>query len=131
MADTRTKTGITHVGFVSIYIRDFDQAIAFYCDKLGFDNTTDAPMGPGARWVEVTPPGAVTRVSLIGPGTPAFEEERIGKGIAATFEVADFEATCQELERRGVKFDVRPRKEPWGWWAEILDPDGNSLGLHA
>jgi predicted enzyme related to lactoylglutathione lyase len=121
---------ITHVGFISIFTRDVDAAIAFYTEKLGFQKTTDAPMGPGARWVELTPPGAQTRVVLLSKGTPAFEEERIGKGIAAPFEVKDFEATCGELKQRGVRFKAEPDKKFYGWWAEILDADGNVLGLH-
>lgn len=127
---TSTKTGISHVGIVSINVRSQDAAVDFYTNKLGFEKTTDAPMGPGARWVEVTPPGGNTRLTLIGEGTPAFEPDRIGKNISCTFEVNDFEATCAELKRRGVKFEVEPKKEFFGWWAEILDQDGNILGLH-
>jgi predicted enzyme related to lactoylglutathione lyase len=131
---------ITHVGFISIPTRDLDAAIDFYTMKLGFQKTTDAPMGPGARWVELTPPGqagghpqtpgAQTRVVLLAKGNPAFDEDRIGKGIAAPFEVKDFEATCAELKERGVRFKAEPDKKFYGWWAEILDGDGNVLGLH-
>jgi predicted enzyme related to lactoylglutathione lyase len=122
--------GISHVAFVAINVRNIDAAIAFYGDKLGFKKTTDATMGP-MRWVELTPPGNTTRVTLIGEGNPAFEPERIGAKIAATFEVNDMPATCAALKERGVTFDVEPKQEPWGWWAEILDQDGNTLGLHA
>lgn len=130
MASTTTRTGISHLAFVAVNVTDVDAAIAFYTEKLGFEKTTDAPMGPGARWVELTPPGAQSRVTLVSQGNPAFEPDRVGKGITATFEVNDFEATCAELKRRGVKFDVEPKKEFFGWWAEILDPSGNTLGLH-
>lgn len=122
---------ITHVGIVSIHVRDLDAAIDFYTQKLGFQKTTDAPMGPGMRWVEVTPPGAQTRLTLITEGSPAFEADRIGKSIATTFEVTDFEATCAALQAAGVRFRNEPKKELFGWWAEILDADGNVLGLHA
>jgi predicted enzyme related to lactoylglutathione lyase len=124
------KTGISHVAFVAVHVRDVEAAIAFYTEKLGFAKTTDAHMGP-MRWVELTPPGNTTRVTLLSEGNPAFEADRVGHGIAATFEVNDMAATCQELERRGVKFKEAPAQEPWGWWAEILDADGNVLGLHA
>jgi predicted enzyme related to lactoylglutathione lyase len=121
---------ITHVGIVQINVRDLEAAIAFYTQKLGFEKTTDAPMGPGMRWVEVTPPGAQTRLTLIAPGSPAFEEDRVGKHMAATFEVSDFEATCAALAEKGVQFKKEAKKEFFGWWAEILDADGNVLGLH-
>lgn len=130
MAEATTKTGISHVGFIAINVRDVEKAIAFYGDMLGFKKTTDSTMGP-MRWVEFTPPGNSTRVTLLSEGNPAFEPARIGAMIAATFEVNGFEETCADLKQRGVVFDVEPRQEPWGWWAEILDPDGNTLGLHA
>jgi predicted enzyme related to lactoylglutathione lyase len=130
MPETSTKMGISHVAFIAVNVRDVEKAIAFYGETLGFAKTTDATMGT-MRWIEFTPPGNATRVTLISEGNPAFEPDRIGAKIAATFEVNDMEATCAELTRRGVRFDVEPKKEPWGWWAEILDPDGNTLGLHA
>lgn len=130
MPNTSVQTGLSHVAFIEIHTRDVEKAIAFYTDVLGFAKTTDAPMGPGARWVELTPPGGNTRVTLMSEGNPAFSPERIGQGIGTVFEVVGFEATCAELERRGVTFEAALRQEPWGWWAEILDPDGNVLGLH-
>lgn len=122
---------LAYVGIVSIQVRDLDAAIAFYTDKLGLEKRHDEPMGPGARWVEVAPRGAETRLALICKGNPAFEEDRIGKSIATTFEVTDFEATCAALKERGVRFRVEPRKEPFGFWAEVLDQDDNVIGLHA
>jgi predicted enzyme related to lactoylglutathione lyase len=122
---------ITHVGIVSINVTDQDRALKFYVDQLGFEKTTDAPMGPDARWVEVAPKGAQTRLSLIAPGNPAYEADRIGKNIACTFELDGFEETCKQLKERGVPFKEEPSKEFWGWWAEVKDPDGNVLGLHA
>ncbi len=132
MAETTTRAGISHVGFISIHVNDLDRAIEFYVNQLGFAKTTDAQMGPGARWVELTPPGGKTRVTLISRGNPAWMPELIGKGIAAPFEVAgDFEKVCADLEARGVRFNKAPKQEFYGWWAEILDADDNILGLHA
>jgi predicted enzyme related to lactoylglutathione lyase len=130
MPETSTKTGISHVAFVTINVSDVERAIVFYTDALGFKKTTDATMGK-MRWIELTPPGNTTRVTLLSEGNPAFEAERVGNQMAATFEVNDIEATCAEFRQRGVRFDTEPKKEPWGWWAAILDPDGNILGLHA
>jgi predicted enzyme related to lactoylglutathione lyase len=130
MPATKAKAGISHVAFVTVNVTDVDAAIAFYADQLGFTKTTDATMGD-MRWVELTPPGNTTRLTLISPGNPAYEPDRIGKAIGATFEVNDMPATAEALKARGVRFGAEPRLEPWGWWAEILDPDGNTLGLHA
>jgi lactoylglutathione lyase len=122
---------ITHVGLVSIHCRDLERAIGFYTTTLGFTKTTDAPMGPGSRWVEVTPPGGNTRLTLLhGADNPGWQPEKIGEGMSTTFEVTDFEATCKGLTAQGVKFRAPPKKEFWGWWAEIVDSEGNALGLH-
>jgi catechol 2,3-dioxygenase-like lactoylglutathione lyase family enzyme len=53
---------ITHVGNVSIYVRDQQKAVEFYRDKLGFKVLRDEPMGPNARWIEVAPQGAKTHL---------------------------------------------------------------------
>jgi predicted enzyme related to lactoylglutathione lyase len=83
------------------------------------------------RWVEITPPGGNTRLTLLfGEQSPAWEPDRIGKTIATTFEVSDFESTCATLKNAGVAFKKEPKKEFYGWWAEINDSEGNVLGLH-
>lgn len=120
---------VSHVAFLPIHVRDIDRAIAFYTDVLGFPKTTDNRMGP-MRWVELTPRGAQTRVTLLAEGNPAFEADRVGKDVAAAFEVADFEATCADLRAKGVRFQTEPTRQPWGWWAVVLDSEGNGLGLH-
>lgn len=123
---------ISHVGLVSIHCHDLERAIAFYTQSLGMQKTTDAPMGPGVRWIEVTPPGGNTRLTLLhGKGNPGWQPEKIGEGMATTFEVEGFEATCADLKGKGVQFRAEPKQQPWGWWAEILDSEGNVLGLHA
>ena len=52
----RIAMPVSHVAFIGIHVLDLDRAIRFYTEQLGFAKTTDAPMGPGARWVELTPP---------------------------------------------------------------------------
>ena len=66
---------IKAVKFVSIPVRDQDQALSFYTEKLGFQVLTDQPMGDGQRWVELRIPGSETKVALF---TPPGHENRIG-----------------------------------------------------
>ena len=42
---------------LAVYVADQEKAVAFYCDKIGFDVRRDLPMGPLGRWIEVAPPG--------------------------------------------------------------------------
>ena len=131
---------ISHVGTVSIFVGDQDRARDFYVGKLGFELQRDDPMGPpGApRWLQVAPPGGQTAIVLYKPsegmpGASTYERALSSIGTFATFilEVEDMVATHRELSGRGVEFADPPSQEPWGWWATIRDPDGNTIGLHA
>jgi catechol 2,3-dioxygenase-like lactoylglutathione lyase family enzyme len=46
------------LGYVALVVRDYDEAIAFYTQSLGFGLTEDTDLGGGKRWVLVTPPGS-------------------------------------------------------------------------
>ena len=112
--------------FASIPVRDQDRALAFYTTALGFKVATDAPMGPGMRWIELRTPGADTRVVLFCvPG----QEARIGTFSGLSFACDDVEATHAELTAKGVPFRQPPRKEEWGTSAIFSDPDGNEFVL--
>ena len=123
---------------MTVFVRDQDKALAFYTEKLGFEVRNDRPMGPGApRWIEVAPPGAQTAILLYKPtesmpGASTYEQavSSIGTFTTFIFNVDDMEATCKDLESRGVEFGDKPRKQPYGWWATIKDADGNVIGLH-
>jgi predicted enzyme related to lactoylglutathione lyase len=130
---------ISHIGRVTLYVCDQDRAKAFYVDRLGFELRQDAAMGPpgGPRWLEVAPKGAQTALVLYRP-TPelpgassyALAESLIGTFAPFVLEVTDMEATASELMARGVAFDSPPSRQPYGWWATVRDPDGNTIGLH-
>ncbi len=50
---------------VGVPVADQEQALQFYVDTLGFEKRLDVPMGSGARWIEVAPPGAATTIALV------------------------------------------------------------------
>jgi catechol 2,3-dioxygenase-like lactoylglutathione lyase family enzyme len=56
---------ITHIQLFSVPVTDHDRARTFYVDRLGFDFISDRPMGPDGRWVQVTPKGAQTSITLV------------------------------------------------------------------
>ena len=117
---------ITKASTVGIYVSDQDQALDFYTNKLGFEKLTDEPMGSDARWIEVAPAGAQTRLVLY---TPPGQEDRIGTFSNVIFSCEDMNSTYQELKGRGVEFSENPSGQPWGIWAQFKDPDGNEFGL--
>ena len=120
---------ITNVQIVTVPVRDQQQALEFYTEKLGFEVLTDQQFGEGMRWLEVAPKGADTRFSLTTP--PGFEE-RIGTftGIVVTSD--DVRKTAEEMKSRGVTFTQEPEDQPWGGtMGQFVDQDGNGFVLHS
>lgn len=114
---------------VGIHVSDQQRALDFYTGVLGCSLVTDQPMGEGAgapRWIEVRLPADETRLILF---TPPGEEARIGTFTSVILACDDIAATHRELSARGAGFRAAPRREPWGMWAELQDPDGNVFGL--
>lgn len=117
---------IRAIKFVSIPVSDQDRALEFYTAKLGFAIHTDQPMGEGQRWIELGIPGAETRVVLF---TAEAHRDRIGTPSDIVFMSENVEKTYKELVGRGVEFLHEPKKEPWGTYTVLKDPDGNQFVL--
>jgi catechol 2,3-dioxygenase-like lactoylglutathione lyase family enzyme len=117
---------IKAVKFVSLPVKDQDQALAFYTHKLGFQILTDQPFDGGQRWIELSISGAETRLVLF---TASGHETRIGTFSNITFMTDNVEKTYRELSGRGVEFQGAPKKEPWGTSAIFKDLDGNAFVL--
>jgi predicted enzyme related to lactoylglutathione lyase len=129
MAGTTTTTSnnmITQLKFVGIPVSDQDRALAFYTEKLGFEISTDQPMGPGKRWIELRVARSATRVVLF---TPDGHEDRIGTFFNGAFACDNVEATWRQLSARGVEFIEPPTSQPRGSFAKFRDPDGNTFVL--
>ena len=130
---------LTHV---SVWVRDQDEALAFYTEKLGLelrDDVTVAELGD-FRWLTVGVPGqsdvAITLMSV--PGPPVFDEETkaqlealVAKGVAGGlfFMTDDVRATYEELKSRGVEFQQEPTEQPYGVDAGFRDPSGNQMRM--
>lgn len=131
MIESEAGDMITSVGTIGINVRDQQQALEFYTQKLGFQLIRDNPMDPGTdspRWIEVAPAGAQTHLVLF---TPPGHEDRIGTFSGYVFHCDDIRTTVTELHGRGVEFAEDLKQEPWGWWASFKDLDVNTFGLWA
>jgi predicted enzyme related to lactoylglutathione lyase len=115
---------IKQIKFVSIPVADQNRALDFYTEKLGFTIITDQPFDEKQRWIELRVPKAETRVVLF---TAEGEEKRIGSFMNVSFACDDIDKTYEEMKKRGVEFDVPPKKEPWGSYAIFKDSEGNSF----
>ena len=129
MSTGTTARAIFHIGVVTVHVKDQDEALRFYTERLGFEKRNDAPMGEGMRWLTVAPAGTATEIVLArgfgDGGTP------LGKNTGLVFETDDIDAAYRELSGRGVRFTKEPSREFFGGWAEFVDQDGNGFGLHS
>ena len=121
---------------VTLVVDDYDPAIAFFVDVLGFDLAEDAPSltndGRPKRWVVVRPPGAVTGVLLAradGPEQAGAVGRQFAGRVGMFLRVGDFAAARARLVAAGVRFTGPPRDEPYGRVAVFLDPWGNRWDL--
>jgi predicted enzyme related to lactoylglutathione lyase len=125
MSDTQTSTKITQVGTVMVPVKDQDQAITFYTEKVGLELRADIPFGGSERWVEVAPAGASTTIALTSP-RPG---EATGIETRIALSTQDIDADHADLLARGVDVDAEVMRmgdpvPPMFWFR---DPEGNSL----
>jgi catechol 2,3-dioxygenase-like lactoylglutathione lyase family enzyme len=121
------------IGAVALVVRDYDEAIAFYVDALGFAVVEDSDLGHSKRWVLVAPPGeGATSILLAEASTPA-ERDRIGDQTGGRvflfLHTDDFEADHSRMRAAGVTFLEEPRHEDYGTVAVFEDLYGNRWDL--
>ena len=125
-----------HLGLVAIVVRDYDAAISFFVDALGFELAEDSPAltndGRPKRWVVVKPPGAATGLLLAladGEDQAAVVGNQTAGRVGFFLNVPDFAAACARMTAAGVRFLGAPRTEPYGQVAVFLDIAGNKWDL--
>lgn len=127
---------MTHLELVALIVREYDPAIDFFTQVLGFELIEDRPAttndGRAKRWVVVRPPGAVTGL-LLARADGETQEQAVGAQFAGRvgffLRVDDFEATHARLNAGGVRFVSAPRTEAYGKVAVFLDLEGNRWDL--
>ena len=124
------------IGLVTVLVSDYDPAIVFFVDVLGFDLVEDSASltghGRPKRWVVVRPPGAETGIVLAradGDDQVAAVGRQVAGRVGFFLEVGDFEANYQRMMAAGVEFVTTPRREPYGRVAVFLDVAGNRWDL--
>jgi catechol 2,3-dioxygenase-like lactoylglutathione lyase family enzyme len=135
---------ITKLNHVSVFVLNQESAFDFYVNKLGFKVHTDASMGPGMRWLTVTPPDqpdleislmAIDEGMMFSKEAAQQMRALVSKGTFGfgVFECNDLLATYEELKAKGVVFTKEPTKEFYGFEALFKDDSGNwfSLGQKA
>jgi catechol 2,3-dioxygenase-like lactoylglutathione lyase family enzyme len=128
--------GAVHLGLIAIVVSEYDPAIRFFVDMLGFELVEDSPAltndGRPKRWVVVRPPLALTGL-LLARADGEDQASVVGKQAAGRVEfflhVEDFDAAYARMASAGVEFVRAPRAEPYGRVAVFLDVAGNKWDL--
>lgn len=123
-----------HLGLVSIVVRDYGEAIAFYVGTLGFLLVEDTHLlEPGKRWVVVSPPGATESRLLLARATNDPQKAHVGNQTGGRvflfLYTDDFWRDFHAYTDRGVVFVREPRTEAYGTVAVFQDLHGNLWDL--
>ena len=122
---------------VSILVRDQEEALDFYVNKLGFVKRNDIPMGTDARWVTIAPPDQPVgvEISLVQPNASWYGDQveellaRVGQTPTWSYGTNDCQKTYEELTAKGVKFSSPPTQQMYGVEAVCEDLYGNSMSI--
>ena len=118
---------------LTLLVREYDEAIAFYTDVLGFALVEDTPLGGGKRWVRVAPAGSSGSSLVLARAATPEQLSRVGDQTGGRvflfLETSDFWRDYHRMQSRGVQFIEQPRHEPYGWVVVFLDLYGNKWDL--
>ena len=122
------------IGLVSLVVREYDEAIAFYVQTLGFTLIEDTFIpAQNKRWVVVAPPGSTgTRLLLArasGPQQASRVGSQSGGRVFLFLHTDNFARDYQSYKAKGVRFVREPRQEPYGTVAVFEDLYGNRWDL--
>lgn len=127
---------MAHLTLVALVVRDYDPAIRFFVDVLGFELVEDVPSrtndGRPKRWVVVRPAGAQTGILLAradGDHQAGVVGQQFAGRVGLFLRVDDFDASYRRMIAAGVTFVSAPRDESYGRIAVFLDLEGNRWDL--
>jgi predicted enzyme related to lactoylglutathione lyase len=116
---------VQDVKVISVPVSDQERAKEFYVERLGFAVSRDDDSVPGMRWIQLTPNGGGTSLTLV----TWFQTMPPGSLQGLVLGSTDLRSDCDELAANGVEFERPLQEQPWGAEAVISDPDGNKIVL--
>jgi catechol 2,3-dioxygenase-like lactoylglutathione lyase family enzyme len=125
------------IKLASVSIDDYDKALKFYTEVMGFLKKRDIPLGDGARWITVVSPEDPDGVELLlepnadYPAMKALKEDLVRDGIPYTaFQVDDVQREYERLRGLGVEFTMEPTNVGVTTAAVLHDPCGNLIQIY-
>ena len=128
---------ITSLRIVALVVRDQDEALKFYTEKLGFEKKSDDMFGPGMRWLTIAPKEQkeieiaplLPHLAMHGEEGAQKLMEQVGKNPTWSYGVDDCLKTYEELLEKGVKFSSPPTVQFYGTEAVFEDLYGNPISM--
>jgi len=122
-----------HIGHITLLVNDYDEAIAFYCNKLQFHVVEDKPMSETKRWVLLAPPGSTGTSILLTKAMTDEQRALIGKQAAGKVFLFLFTdnltSDYDHLVKSGVEIIEEPEVKPHGKVLIFSDLYGNRFDL--
>jgi len=133
MGETGHPVMTQRLAHIALLVREYDEAIAFYRDKLGFTLVEDTDRGNGKRWVRVAPPGSTGLELLLARAVTDEQRVRIGNQTGGRvflfLETDNFDRDYDAYRSRGVEFIRPPSIEDFGKVSVFEDLYGNKIDL--
>jgi predicted enzyme related to lactoylglutathione lyase len=125
------------IKLTSVSIDDYDKALKFYTEVMGFQLKRDIPLGEGVRWITVVSPEEPNGTELLlepnasYPAMKALKESLVKDGIPYTaFQVNDVQQEYERMKERGVEFTMEPTNMGMTTAAVLDDTCGNLIQIY-
>jgi predicted enzyme related to lactoylglutathione lyase len=125
------------IKLTSVSIDDYDKALKFYTEVLGFVTKRDIPLGEGMRWITVVSPEEPDGTELLlepnagYPAMTALRESLVKDGIPFTaFQVSDVQSEYERMQKLGVEFTMEPTNMGMTTAAIFNDTCGNLIQIY-
>ena len=125
------------ITLTSVSIDDYDKALKFYTEVMGFLKKRDIPLGEGARWITVVSPDEPDGTELLlepnaeYPAMKALKDSLMKDGIPFTaFQVGDVQAEYERMKDLGVEFTMEPTNMGTTTAAVLNDTCGNLIQIY-
>lgn len=125
------------IKLTSVPIDDYDKALKFYTEMMGFVKKRDIPLGDGARWITVVSPEEPDGTELLlepnagYPAMQALKESLVKDGIPYTaFQVNDIQTEYERMKNLGVEFTMEPTDTGAAVAAVLNDTCGNLIQIY-
>jgi catechol 2,3-dioxygenase-like lactoylglutathione lyase family enzyme len=122
-----------HFAQITFLVHDYDEALAYFTQRLSFRLIEDCLRSPTKRWILIAPPGANNTALLLARAATPEQQAAVGRQAGGRvflfLHTDDFQRDYETYRARGVNFLESPREEPYGTVAVFEDLYGNRWDL--